>query len=185
MWRKDRGGVMALICPFCLKSFFKGWELEKHILHHLEQYGENKMTKKTAWTWCAKYIKLRDAIEDYPISHDLGWVRCRTCGKWLVTKSKNAQAGHYKSRGTGGSSGIYWDERGLAIQCYQCNCFRQGAPKEFEEYLLKKYGQLVIDDLEFKHKTQSYKGKIPAIGLMYKQMYQELLEKLKDLTKGI
>jgi hypothetical protein len=135
--------------------------------------------KKTVWRWCAKYIKTRDSLEDYPESHDLDLVRCRTCGKWLKTKSREAQAGHFLSRGIGGSSGIYFDERGLAIQCYQCNCFKQGSPEEFEKYLLKKYGQEIIDELKIKDKTHTYSlMELEGLLLYYKQEYKKLVENM-------
>jgi hypothetical protein len=137
------------------------------------------MTKKTAWKWCSKYIKLRDAIENYSITHDLELVLCRTCGKWIRTNSREAQAGHFIGRGIGGNSGIKWDERNIHIQCYQCNCFMQGNASEYRKFMLETYIQKVIDELEWKHRINSYKGKIPAIGEMYKQLYEELLAKTK------
>ena len=130
--------------------------------------------KKQTWRWCAKYIKLRDAIEDLPITKDISLVQCRTCKKWLKTNSKNAQSSHYIGRGLGGSSGVYFDERNIHITCYQCNWFLQGNQSAFKEFMLKKYGQGVIDELEVMHQTNSYKGRIWAIGQMYKEMYQEL-----------
>ena len=134
------------------------------------------MTKKTAWRWCAKYIKLRDAIEDFPITKDLSLVRCRTCGKWLKTKSKEAQACHFISRGSGGSSGVYFDERNIHIGCYVCNCYKQGNAQNYNEFMLKKYGQDVIDQLQWLNVNQSLKYKIEGLGLYYKQVYQELLK---------
>ena len=132
------------------------------------------MNKKTAWRWCAKYIKLRDAIEDFPVTKDLELVRCRTCGKWIRTNTKDAQASHFISRGLGGSSGVYFDERNIHICCSQCNRYLQGNAQAYEPFMRDKYGQKVIDELTIKHKIGNYKGRIEAIGLMYKQMYQEL-----------
>lgn len=131
--------------------------------------------KKKAWKWCAKYIKLRDAIEDYPVTHDLDIVICRTCDQWLERKSRNSQAGHFISKGTGGSSGIYFDERNIHIQCYRCNKHKQGAPVEYRRFMLKKYGQAIIDELELKHKTNTYRPiEIVGLGEYYRQEYEWL-----------
>lgn len=139
------------------------------------------MSKKSTWRWCAKYIKLRDALEDFPVTKDIDVVRCRTCGKWLVRNSKNAQASHYISRGTGGWSGVYFDERNIHICCYQCNCCKQGAAQEYGDFMLKKYGQEVIDQLRFLHKNNSYKYKLVGLELYYKQEYQNMENKIKGL----
>jgi len=130
------------------------------------------MTKTTAMKWMAKYVKLRDARDQGYVYGR--YVKCCTCGCVLTMGTKNCQAGHFIGRGLGGGSGVYFDERNVHAQCYQCNRFRQGAPHEYELFLIEKYGQKVVDELRFLDKNQSYKGKIDAIGLMYKQMYQEL-----------
>ncbi len=133
-----------------------------------------KGLKRKAWQWCAKYIKLRDAIEDFPVTKDMALVRCRACGKWLETNSKNAQASHFISRGTGGWSGVYFDERNIHICCYQCNCLQQGNAQEYGDFMLDKYGQEVIDKLRWLHKNNSYKGKLLGLFYYYKQQYEEL-----------
>ncbi len=134
--------------------------------------------KKNAWRWCAKYIKLRDAIKDLPKTNDIDLVICRTCGKWLRTKSKEAQACHFIGKGLGGSSGVYFDERNIHIGCYQCNCFKQGAPIEYKQFMLQEYGQSVIDELERKHRIPGDKGELAmkAMEIFYKQKYEELVK---------
>ena len=134
--------------------------------------------KKRACRACAKYIKLGDAIEDLPITNDIDLVRCRTCGVWLRTKSRNTQACHFISRGLGGSSGVYFDERNIHIGCYQCNCFEQGAPIEYRKYMITKYGQEVIDELELKNKIplNSRDLAMKATEVFYKANYRELIK---------
>lgn len=140
-----------------------------------------KTPKSKAWDACSKYIRLRDAIEyckkykiDLPPEEMV--VKCCTCGK--VRTWKYMQAGHYKSRGSGGSSGIYFDERGINTQCGQCNAFKQGAPKEYKEFMLEKYGEEVIEELERKHQIPLQGGVLfyKATEEMYKQKYQQLLK---------
>lgn len=134
------------------------------------------MNKATAWKWCQKYIKLRDAIKDH-LDPDFQFVRCRTCGKILTRGTEDCQAGHFISRGMGGSSGVYWSEENIHTQCSRENRYNQGSPKEFEEFMLREYSQETIDKLRFLHKSHSYKKMdIGIIGEQYKQAYQKLLK---------
>jgi len=45
------------------------------------------------------------------------------------------------------------------------------------DFMLKKYGQEVINELKIKHRIGSYKGQLWAVGQMYKQLYEDLLKK--------
>lgn len=141
-----------------------------------------KTAKKEAWDWCSKYIRLRDAIEyqkRFP-EVDLGWVDCCTCGRIIHIK-KNADAGHFIDRGSGGASGVYFDERNIHTQCKLCNGgFRKGVNIQgkvkgaYNQFMMDKYGPKVIDELLWLDRNQSYNNKIVGIGLMYKQMFEEL-----------
>ena len=141
-----------------------------------------KTAKKEAWEWCSKYIRLRDSIayqEKYP-DVPFGYVKCCTCPR-IVIYNKNCDAGHYIDRGSFGASGVYYDERNIHAQCKNCNGgFRAGknirheVDMAYEKFMLEKYGQDVIDKLHWLDQNQSYRGKIIGIGLMYKQMYEEL-----------
>ena len=134
-----------------------------------------KTAKKEAWEWCSKYIRLRDAIayqEKYP-DVPFGYVKCCTCST-IIIYNNNCDAGHFISKGSRGMSGVYFDERNIHAQCKSCNGFHQGRQVVYREFMLEKYSQDVIDQLEFLDQNQSYKGKIIGIGLMYKQMYEDL-----------
>jgi len=131
--------------------------------------------KERSWQECSKYIRLRDAIEHqkkYP-DQPFGNVACCTCGKVTVW-NKNTDAGHFISKGSRGMSGVYFDERNIHAQCKECNGFYQSKPHEYEQFMVDKYGQSTVDMLRWLDKSQSYKGKIIGIGLMYKQMFNEL-----------
>lgn len=135
--------------------------------------------KEACWRACAKYIKLLSTLEDFEKTKNTHWVICRTCGAWLVSNSKNAQAGHYIGRGVGGRSGVYFDERNIAIQCYQCNHHRQGNTQAFREYLLDKYGDKVLDELRIKDKIHHYtEQEIIGLTLLYKEKAKELKREL-------
>ena len=114
--------------------------------------------KREAWDWCSRYIRLRDAL-DYARKHglslDTGVCACYTCG--AIYPIKEMQAGHGRSRGSGGRSGIYFDERFIRTQCVQCNAFEQGCPEEFRQNLVREYGEEIIDVMTLKHKVNVYK----------------------------
>ena len=136
-----------------------------------------KTAKKEAWEWCSKYIRLRDAIayqKKYP-DVPFGYVKCCTCNR-IVIWNKNCDAGHFIPKSRGGLSGVYFDERNIHAQCKDCNGFHQGKQAVYKEFMLEKYGQDVIDKLEFLDRNQSYRGKIIGIDLMYQQMFEELRE---------
>ena len=131
--------------------------------------------KQKTWSWCSRYIRLRDSIEyckRVRISLDEGIVQCCTCGK--IKQWKYVDAGHFISRGMGGSSGVYFDERNIHAQCKICNGFHQGNAQNYEDFMLHKYGQKVIDELRVLHRTNSYKYKLEGLELYYKQVYKEL-----------
>ena len=141
--------------------------------------------KKEAWGWCSRYIRLRDAlaycnlmsidISQFSRVEDLP-VKCCTCNdvkSWI-----RFDAGHFFSRGRGGMSGVYFDERNINTQCKSCNGFNQGNAQVYREFILRKYGQEVIDELEFLHKNGSYKGKIIGMGLYYEREFKRLVESI-------
>ena len=130
--------------------------------------------KKIADKWFSLYIRFRDALlfqKEVPDA-DNSFGRCCTCGK--IGQWKYMDCGHYISKGSRGGSGVRWDERNAHLQCKPCNGFHQGKQVVYKEFMLDKYGQDVIDQLEFLDQNQSYKGKIIGIGLMYKEMYSDL-----------
>lgn len=141
--------------------------------------------KKKASDQCSKYIRLRDAL-DYckrvgiDTRQFTNWmslpVKCCTCGKIITIRQ--AQAGHYFSRGQSGGSGAYFDERNINTQCAVCNGFEGGNIQIYTEFMLKKYGQGMIDALQILHKggrRYAY-GELEAIRIMYKDMFNELLK---------
>lgn len=135
-----------------------------------------KTAKKEAWDWCSKYIRLRDAIEyqeKYPET-PFGYLKCCTCPR-IIIWNKNCDAGHFIPKSRGGLSGVYFDERNIHGQCKDCNGFHQGKQAVYLEFMLDKYGREVVNKLYWLNINQSYKGKIIGIGLMYKQMYEDLV----------
>ena len=103
--------------------------------------------KKKISTQMSIYIRLRDASAE-------GYGPCRTCAAWVFWK--RADAGHFISRGLGGRSGVYFDERNVHLQCKQCNKWKQGAPVEYRKFMLREYGLKTVEELELKDKTHRY-----------------------------
>ena len=133
--------------------------------------------KKKVDKWFSFYIRLRDAMEfQKDTGTDAGIGRCCTCGK--IGQWKYMDCGHFISRGSGGSSGVRWDERNAHLQCNICNAFQQGSTVRYYEFMLAKYGQAVIDELKWLDKNNSYKYKLIGLELYYRQKYQELVESL-------
>ncbi len=135
--------------------------------------------KKETDKWCSRYIRLRDSIVFRKSRAkswlDYCWVECYTCGKLIETKY--SQSGHWKSRGIGGSSGIYFDERAIKTQCPNCNAFNQGSPKEYTERMLQEYGQTILDELEIKHKVGKYSlMDLVGLELYFKAEVEQMLE---------
>ncbi len=137
--------------------------------------------KKKAWKECSRYCRLRDAlaycklmridisqfarIEDAPVK----CCTCQTVKSWVYM-----DAGHFISRGLGGASGVYFDERNINTQCKRDNAFKQGRPEVYYEFMLARYGQDVIDTLKVLDKLTK-KDNYLIIGQAYKEMYEDLI----------
>ena len=139
-----------------------------------------KSLKKAVWKEMSRYVRLRDSIDycqrnNLPL--DSGVARCCTCVK-VVSHWKYADAGHFFGRGLGGGSGAYFDERNVNLQCKTCNGFQQGNTVAYREFMLQKYGQRVIDELEIKHRAGKKWTEQELIGL--KLYYKSEFERLKQ-----
>jgi len=139
--------------------------------------------RKDVWKWCSRYIRLRDAIAwckergvdiaEFAAPKDLP-VACCSCGQ-VRSSSVLGVAGHFISRGIGGASGVYFDERNIHFQCKGCNAFKQGNAAGYRQFMLDKYGQKVIDELEFMDRTNRYtQMDLYALHAYYKTEYEKL-----------
>lgn len=95
-------------------------------------------------------------------------------------------AGHWIDRGSGGQSGVYFDERNINLQCKSCNAGFYGGKKKpdvksaYDDFMMKKYGQEIIDELRLRDKLVTRKASILHLALhqLYKEKYQELLDSI-------
>lgn len=139
--------------------------------------------KSEASKWQSRYIRIKACIETsnkIPSMSPKDLIaQCYTCDKFVsISKIGGMQMGHFKSRGSGGGSGTYFNEDNIRPQCGSCNAFEGGKPEEFERRLVSELGQAVVDRLKVLHKLPSPYGPRDYIGLIlyYKTEVQKLLE---------
>lgn len=91
--------------------------------------------KKQCWDLCSEFNRRKD-------SDWRGYVKCCTCP--TVKMWNEGDAGHFLA---GRTNGILFDDRGIHFQCKSCNGFRGGEQAIYKDFMLKQYGQEVIDEL--------------------------------------
>lgn len=89
--------------------------------------------KKLLWEVFTKYIKLRDNYT------------CVTCGQH--SKGQGMGGGHYIAKGACGAD-YYFHEKNVHAQCTHCNLTLEGNRPAYRAFIIKKYGQEVLEDLE-------------------------------------
>lgn len=124
----------------------------------------------------SKYIRARDTNRD-------GYCICCTCNRLKLPSE--CDAGHYLGKGLGGASGIRYDERNIHAQCRQCNRFGGQRTKEaYREFMIKKYSQVIIDELKIKDKTHRYSlFELEGLLIYYKEEHKRLKEKQNETKK--
>lgn len=88
--------------------------------------------KKKFWTVFSKYIRLRDKYT------------CVTCG--IKGEGSGIHAGHYITKAVGGLS-LYFHEQNVHAQCYRCNIHLSGNWTAYREFILRRYGEKVDNEL--------------------------------------
>lgn len=101
--------------------------------------------KKLVWKDFSKYIRLRDCLET---TGTLTKGKCVTCHK--VFPFEDLQAGHFIA---GRSGENLFDERGCYAQCKVCNVFNHGNLEEYYPFMLKRWGEEVIEELKREKRT--------------------------------
>lgn len=130
-----------------------------------------KSPRKKAWDAFSKYIRLRDALKTTGTDYE---ARCVTCNRIYPIKGRGTmQAGHFQG---GRRNSILIDERGVHAQCYGCNVGKKGNTIPYYKFMLKEYGQEVIDDIEKRSKK---------IKQMKKYQWEEIEEKYKKKFKDL
>ncbi len=136
-----------------------------------------KYWKKKAWNEFSKWVRLRDAIKTTRTKDTL---LCCTCNKpYPAFGIGCAQAGHFIP---GRSHALLFREQGVHGQCYNCNHTLKGNWVEYEKFMLKRYGQKVVDE----EKAAKYENfKYIAIDLEeIRDYYKQEFERLKQEAKN-
>ena len=91
--------------------------------------------------WFSRYIRLK-----YSIVHGgIVYCRCYTCG--MPHQIKNIDCGHYIGRG---DHPIRWHINNARPQGKQCNYYRSGEHRKFEQNLKKEIGTAAVEELKQK-----------------------------------
>lgn len=89
--------------------------------------------KKKLWDVFSVYIKNRDK-----------WT-CVTCGRKV--EGGHMHAGHYIAKNACGAE-YYFGETNVHAQCFLCNYHLEGNRVKYREFIIKKYGMEVLNDIE-------------------------------------
>lgn len=124
------------------------------------------MTKETAWKWFSLYIRLRDSFEG-------GYIKCCTCDSYK--HFRDIQAGHFLSRGA--YKRIVFDERNCHAQCVACNHFKSGNLAIYNQFMVKRYGYQVVDELYVANRTNPRGYDYKELADKYRVLVKELCER--------
>lgn len=119
--------------------------------------------KKKLWKIFSEYIRRRDADEN-------GMVTCFTCDRPMHWKE--SQAGHYVPQSIALS--LVFNEKNVHNQCGGCNLYKNGNPTVYALKLQKRYGNLILEELQSLRKENFRYTRVD---------YMEMIEKYKALIK--
>ncbi len=132
------------------------------------------MKKKTITQLNKKLWKI---VSEYIRRRDKGI--CFTCGRYYWDEElgennwKKMQAGHYRTGATCNKT-LYFDERNIHCQCFNCNINLSGNWREYQKRMHMKYGK----DIDSKFDKINQK---PTHDYDYEKQIKEFSVKLKDL----
>ena len=105
--------------------------------------SDKAKAKAETWRLMSLYIRYRDALKT---TGTLTSCACVTCGRIKPTRAIGGiQCGHFLP---GRHNAIIYDRRNMAGQCSFCNDHLKGNWPAYYDYMLREYGQAVIDELK-------------------------------------
>ena len=132
--------------------------------------------KAKAWPMFSKFIRTRDALKT---TGTLDEALCVTCGRrYPLNKVGGLQAGHFVQ---GRHPSVLFDERNCHAQCYGCNVMKKGNMVKYYKFMLKTYGQEVIDELELLDSKLTFLSAADYLDICEK--YKDKLGKLSKQNK--
>ena len=132
-----------------------------------------KKAKDKAWPMFSKFIRTRDALKTTGTPEE---ALCVTCDRrYPIKKVGGLQAGHFIQ---GRHPSVLFDERNCHAQCYGCNVMKKGNMVKYYKFMLKTYGQEVIDELELLDTKLTFLSAAD-----YLDIYETYKQKLNELQK--
>ena len=129
--------------------------------------SENQKLKKKFWKVFSEYSRRKNA--DWQ-----GYATCCSCG--VTKKWQELDAGHYHPRTDGLST--FFEDKNVHAQCRGCNSFRHGNLARYAIFLIGKYGQGILEELEWKSRQT-----ISISNEEYKRLIFEYKNKIKELDE--
>ena len=138
--------------------------------------SKKQKAKERAWKALSKAVR-------YAHAYDGDNCKCVTCD--TVKHWKEMQAGHFIPKAQG--MGIYFELYDVHPQCYRCNINLGGNGAEYYPYMLRTYGQGMIDILKEKQHSILKLNEFDFIDIAkhYEQEFKVLEEKRKAGVTGI
>lgn len=124
--------------------------------------------KKKAWGVFSEYIR-RSAADS---NGNVICVCCKRVSHWKLLHASHLVPGR--------RLGILFDERGVFPSCYQCNVCDHGNLREFDVYMVDRFGKKYTDDLiaelrrNSKQPTKWTRDEYEAIYTRYKGLLEGL-----------
>jgi endogenous inhibitor of DNA gyrase (YacG/DUF329 family) len=157
-FKKEHGsttGLMLLKCKQCKKRYERQ---ASNVKHRGSNYCSNecKHLGKKLDRSKSSLVRELDALYSKYIrnkhSTDGKTVQCVTCGK--VDEISSMQNGHYVSRRFHSTR---WVDKNCHPQCYSCNVGLGGNYARYSHFMIRTYGQEVIEELiEMSNKTSDF-----------------------------
>jgi|TARA_S200002703_G_scaffold98191_1_gene84885 5-methylcytosine-specific restriction endonuclease McrA len=132
--------------------------------------------KEKAWSALSKAVR-------YAHAYDGDNCKCVTCS--TVKHWKELQAGHFIPKAQGNS--VYFELHNVHPQCYRCNINLGSNGAEYYPYMLRTYGQGMIDRLKEKQQmiVTFREGDFNEIAKHYKEEFERIEQMRKDGHAGI
>lgn len=129
----------------------------------LEKNKSVSFLRKKLWKTFSLYIRTRDAF------------KCFTCGK--IAQGAGMHAAHFITGATCPTE-LYFDTRNVHAGCYHCNINLSGNWVIYEQRMIEKYGQKIVDELKKMRHIRNEKK--DWIWYIEKQKeYEKLLQELQ------
>lgn len=118
---------VVLWCPHCKEP--NGWNSSGR---------KNELPALAAYAlFCAKEFAKNDETDA------AGHCHCVTCGRQMLRQDQQLNAGHCLPK-LGVYNPWYYDRRSIHAQCASCNAWHSGRQREYEQWMVAKYGDALF-----------------------------------------